>query len=78
MRSGALLIEVARPAQVTNLLNMNTLFNIKVGVTPHRSLNSVKGVIRCTDLIDTTEAEILEGLSTQGVIAVKKISDSWR
>ncbi|GFS97077.1 hypothetical protein TNCV_4492541 [Trichonephila clavipes] len=36
-------------------------------VTPHRTLNSCRGVISESDLLCTSETEILEGLSDQGV-----------
>ncbi|GFS59939.1 uncharacterized protein TNCV_3957351 [Trichonephila clavipes] len=36
-------------------------------VTPHRSLNSCRGVISEPDLLCSSETEILEGLSDQGV-----------
>ncbi|GFY14787.1 uncharacterized protein TNCV_648301 [Trichonephila clavipes] len=37
-------------------------------VTPHKSLNSCRGVISEPDLLCTSEAEILEGFSDQGVV----------
>ena len=72
-RAGALIVEVTRPGQVTAIMKMNSLFQIPVTVSPHRSLNSCKGVVRSVDLIDLTEEEVLEGLSPQGVIAVSRI-----
>ncbi|GFW54581.1 probable RNA-directed DNA polymerase from transposon X-element [Trichonephila clavipes] len=36
-------------------------------VTPHKSLNSCRGVISEPDLLSSSEAKILEGLSDQGV-----------
>ncbi|GFV77798.1 uncharacterized protein TNCV_4673921 [Trichonephila clavipes] len=36
-------------------------------VTPHRTLNSCRGVISESDLLYASETEILEGLSDQGV-----------
>ena len=41
-------------------------------VFPHTSLNSSKGVIRCPDLRNSSEEEILEGTRSQGVTAVKR------
>ncbi|GFW95718.1 hypothetical protein TNCV_19491 [Trichonephila clavipes] len=37
-------------------------------VTPHRSLNFIRGVISEPDLLTTPDAEILDGFSNQGVI----------
>ncbi|GFS55660.1 uncharacterized protein TNCV_131721 [Trichonephila clavipes] len=43
-------------------------------VTPHRYLNSYRGVISEPDLLCSSETEILEGLSDQGVIRVRRIT----
>ncbi|GFX81831.1 hypothetical protein TNCV_2570311 [Trichonephila clavipes] len=37
-------------------------------VTPHKSLNSCRGVISEPDMLCTSDAEILEGFSDQGVV----------
>ncbi|GFV51592.1 hypothetical protein TNCV_3082541 [Trichonephila clavipes] len=39
-----------------------------VSIVPHKSLNSCRGVISEPDLLTTTDAEILDGFSDQGVI----------
>jgi hypothetical protein len=44
-----------------------------VTCSPHRSLNTSKGVIRCRDLRDCSDDEILAELRSQGVIEVKHI-----
>ncbi|GFT64134.1 uncharacterized protein TNCV_5139951 [Trichonephila clavipes] len=43
-------------------------------VTPHKSLNSCRGVISEPVLLCASEAEILEGLSDQGVTEVRRIT----
>ena len=45
MRFGSLLVEATRPAQARNILDTTKFMDIEVKVTPHRSLNSSKGVI---------------------------------
>ena len=45
----------------------------KVRVTPHRSLNSCKGVIRCWDLRDCSDEELLDEIKHEGVTHVKHI-----
>jgi len=50
LRSGDLLIEVAKKAHSNSLQNTKTIANTPITVTPHRTLNSSKGVIRCHDL----------------------------
>ncbi|GFT05195.1 putative RNA-directed DNA polymerase from transposon BS [Trichonephila clavipes] len=47
--------------------------NCPLIVTPHRSLNSCRGVISEPDLLCASEAEILEGFSDQGVTQVRRI-----
>src|SRR3989441_12729596 len=73
LRSGALLIEVSRPAQATNLLKQTTFAMVPIKVTPHRTMNSCKGVIRDRDLADMDPAELVQELSCVGVIDAKNI-----
>ena len=48
--------------------------SILVKVTPHRTLNSRKFVIKCVELDNIDEEEIKNELEPQGIIAVKRIS----
>ncbi|GFX84479.1 uncharacterized protein TNCV_3531761 [Trichonephila clavipes] len=43
-----------------------------VTVSPHKSLNSCRGVISEPDLLATSDSEILEGFSAQGVTQVRR------
>ncbi|GFW94549.1 RNA-directed DNA polymerase from mobile element jockey [Trichonephila clavipes] len=70
--SGDLLIETATQAQAINLLKCTNLSNIPITVTPHKTLNSSKGVIYCPDLIPFPDSEIEKELASQGIEAVKK------
>ncbi|GFX07125.1 uncharacterized protein TNCV_4268771 [Trichonephila clavipes] len=45
-------------------------------VNPHKSLNSCRGVISEPDLLSSSEAEILEGLSDQGVTQCQRFGHS--
>ena len=72
LRNGSILLEVCSKAQATNALKMTTWVDTPVSVTPHRSLNSCKGIIRCRDLRDCSEDEILGELSHEGVTHVNK------
>ena len=71
-RSNQLLIEVSRKAHAESLLHAQTFHDLKVRVYPHTSLNSSKGVIRCPELRNCGEDEILEGTRSQGVTGVKR------
>ena len=47
---------------------------IPITVSPHYSLNTKKGVIRCPDIKECSDEEILEGLKDEGVIKLDRIS----
>ncbi|GFW64596.1 putative RNA-directed DNA polymerase from transposon BS [Trichonephila clavipes] len=68
LRSGDLLIETNSAIQTKSFLLDKTFLNSPLIVTPHKSLNSCRGVISEPDLLTTSESEILEGFSDQGVI----------
>ncbi|GFY17097.1 putative RNA-directed DNA polymerase from transposon BS [Trichonephila clavipes] len=68
LRSGDLLIETNSAIQTKLFLLAKTFLNSPLIVTPHKTLNSCRGVISEPDLLTTSESEILEGFSDQGVI----------
>ncbi|GFV88312.1 RNA-directed DNA polymerase from mobile element jockey [Trichonephila clavipes] len=74
LRSGDLLIETMSDLQTKSFLLAKTFFNSPVTVSPHKTLNSGRGVISEPDLLGTPDAEILEGFSDQGVIQVRRIT----
>ena len=55
LKSDALLIECATKKQSDQLLKAVCLVDRPIKVTPHRSLNSSKGVIRCKELRSSTK-----------------------
>lgn len=62
LRSGQILIEAKSAKESRQLLGIHSFVNITVKVTPHRSVNSCKEVIRFLSLKYPTEKEILHGL----------------
>ncbi|GFV87172.1 RNA-directed DNA polymerase from mobile element jockey [Trichonephila clavipes] len=74
LRSGDLLIETMSDVQTKSFLLAKTFFNSPVTVSPHKTLNSCRGVFSEPDLLSTPDAEILEGFSDQGVIQVRRIT----
>ncbi|CAN8014533.1 unnamed protein product [Ixodes persulcatus] len=60
--SGDLLVDVNSKKQSIALLTLNTIGDVKVTVSPHRTLNTIRGVISEDDLLHSSEEEILEGL----------------
>ena len=61
-------METDKPDYVKLLLKMNTLADVPVKVSVHRTLNICKGVIRCRDVARCEQKEILDNLQSQGVI----------
>ena len=79
LRNGDILAEVDKEAQGSKLLKTTklhlTMDNvIPITVSPHYSLNTKKGVIRCPDIKECSDEEILEGLKDEGVIKLDRIS----
>ncbi|GFV95696.1 uncharacterized protein TNCV_3700981 [Trichonephila clavipes] len=74
LRSGDLLIETTSALQTKSFLLAKSFLNGPVTVFPHKSLNSCRGVISEPDLLGTSDSEILEGFSDQGVTHVRRIT----
>lgn len=74
MSTGDLLIKIETKKQSEALLALNAVSEYKVSVTPHRSLNSIRGGISEDDLLDVSDEEIMEGLSNQDEIGVTRIT----
>ncbi|XP_076374050.1 uncharacterized protein LOC143258655 isoform X1 [Tachypleus tridentatus] len=74
LRSGDVLVETSTSQHSELLLNSRAIGDIPIEVTPHATLNSSRGVIVEMELKNVPESEILAGLSTQGVSAVRHIS----
>lgn len=73
LASGDLLLEVHDKTQYERLTNLVAFGDIRVSVTPHRSLNTTRGVVSEQDLLDLSEAELLEGWKEEHVINVQRI-----
>jgi hypothetical protein len=74
MYSGSILVDCAKQAHSDTLLGLESFAGIPVKVSPHRSLNTCKGVVRSKDLRTTTEQEMKSELTSQNVIDVKRLS----
>ena len=53
---------------------MKTFCGLKCSVTPHSSLNTSNGIIRCPALSRVTSDDIKEGMAEQGVTDVRRIT----
>ena len=77
LSSSSLLIEVERPKHAENLMKIKQFFQIPAKCSPHGSLSTTRGIIRCLpppDLAGVSEAEIVEELSNQHVTAARRIT----
>ena len=73
-RKGDLLIEVSTAIQSRIVNKLNNLAGCPVTASPHRTLNTVKGVFQCAPLIDCNREEILSELASQGVTDIFSIT----
>lgn len=73
LRSGALLVEVVRTAQAIHLLKQESFAGIPIRVSPHRSLNSCRGVITDRDLAKLTPDELVDEMQQYQVIKAQHI-----
>ena len=67
-RGGQLLVKTNSQTYSEKLLGLSDLAGVPVKATPHRTLNSTKGVIRCGELKHASEEEIISELAEQGVV----------
>ena len=74
LSSGSLLIEVEKPKHAENLMKIKHFFQIPAKCSPHVTLNTTRGIIRCPDLAGVSEEEIVLELSNQHVTAARRIS----
>ena len=74
LRSGDLSIEVDRETHSTKLLAITELAQVPVNVSPHRTLNTSKGVLRTPELKNTTREELLTQLKKQGVTDARMVT----
>ena len=73
LSDGSLLIEVSNEQQSTRASKYTKLDTYNVQTYPHPTLNILKGVITCKDMIHCSDQEILEHLQDQGVVHLRRI-----
>ena len=71
LRSGDLLIQCTKERHETNLLKMKTFCGLKCTITPHKSLNTSKGIVRCPALSKQSCEHIPEFMGEQGCTYVR-------
>ena len=73
LQRGDILVETEKQSYSTMLLGLTQLAGVPVRLSPHRSLNTSRGMIRSRDIADCNVAEIVEELQPQGVTAASII-----
>lgn len=73
MTSGDILLELKKKEQLEKMSDLTTIGDIKVTISPHRSLNTCRGVIS-EDFLNLSDEELLEGFQEQNVIKVQRIT----
>lgn len=71
--SGDLLLEVKDNAQYQRLHKLTAFGDQPITITPHRTMNTVKGVVSDGDLMDLSDDELLTGWKEENVIQVQRI-----
>ena len=67
LRNGDFLLEVTSAVQSRIVSKFDNLAGCPVTASPHRTLNTCKGVIRCAPLVDCDKDQTLKELEPQGV-----------
>jgi len=67
LRNGDFLLEVASAVQSRIVNKLDNLAGCPVTTSPHRTLTTCKGVVRCCPLVDCDKEETLRELKSQGV-----------
>ena len=76
LRDGSLLVQCKSQKASDRLLKRSgsVVVNCQIRVSPHKGLNSCKGVIRCRELRGLSEVEIRTELKDQGVTEVHRVT----
>ena len=74
LRNGDFLLEVSSAVQSRIVNKLDNLAGCPVTASPHRTLNSCKGVIRCGPLVDCDKEDTLNELKPQGVSDITNIT----
>ena len=75
LRNGDFLLEVTSAVQSRIVSKLDNLAGCPVTASPHRTLNTCKGVISCAPLVDCDKDQTLKELKPQGVLEPQGVSD---
>jgi len=68
LSSGYFLLDTSSSKQSAQLQKTELLGDIPVHISPHKSMNFTKGVIKTSDLKDMSQQEIIANMHSQDVI----------
>ncbi len=74
LRNGSLLLTCDALNQARTLKKITRLGTAPVKVTPHKTMNSCQGIIRCREISDMSEEDIKQELASQGITKVKQFT----
>jgi hypothetical protein len=74
LASGDLLVELKEFIHAERLLRTTMIDHYPVRIFPHKSLNSCKGLVKCSAMNPSSQEEIIEFLHPQGVTGVKRLT----
>ena len=74
LKSGQYLVEVDKENHSRHLLAATKIVEAPVTVSPHRTLNTKRGVVRCIELKHCSDEEVKRELAPQGVADVRRIT----
>ena len=74
LRNGDFLLEVTSAVQSRIVNKLDNLAGCPVTASPHRTLSTCKGVIRCAPLVDCDKDETVTELKPQGVSDISNIT----
>jgi len=66
-RTGHILVTTDNPSYSQQLLQLTELAGVSIKASPHRTLNNSNGVVRCGELKQCSNEEIVNELAPQGV-----------
>ncbi len=74
LRNGSLLLECEHLRQAKTLKKTTQLGQVPVKASPHKTMNSCQGIIRCREISDMSDDDIKQELASQGVSRVKQFT----
>lgn len=72
-KDGSLTVNCKNSLAYSKLMKCKTFMDENIIIVPHKFLNTTRGIFRCAELEDVEDEEIMEDLSKQSVINLRRI-----